>query len=85
VIDEIPDFTWDSLQLLRNHRVDALAVFSSTWDPLGLMKNPHWIAFLERFYDYRPDVTPEQIMALLRLHKAAHFERHGQWIDIYVR
>jgi len=84
-VDEIPDFTRSSFERLRNHRVDALAVFSSAWDPLGLMQRPRWIAFLERYYGYQPDLTPDQITALLHVRRVARFERHGQWIDVYRR
>ena len=83
IVDEIPDFNPESVQRLHNHRIDAFAIFDSTWDPLGLMRNPHWIAFLERVYDYQQAVAPEQIPSMLRLHLVKHFERHGQWIDTF--
>ena len=82
-VDEIPDFKRVSVEGLRGHRVDAFALFTSTWDPLGLMRNPHWVRFLERFYDYQPDVTAEELETRLGWHRAARFERHGQWIEIF--
>ncbi len=83
LIDEVPDFTRASLQELRGKKIDALAIFSSTWDPLHLEHNAHWVAFLERYYRYEPDVAPNEIPALLRLHSVARFERHGQWIELF--
>ena len=81
-IDEIPDFTRSSLEALRGRRIDALAVFSSTWDPLGVRRNPRWIGFLERFYAYQPELSVEQIAALLGMRRVARFERHGQWLEV---
>jgi hypothetical protein len=83
VIDDLPDFTRASLDTLRGRRIDALAVFTSTWDPLGLERGQRWIEFMRRFYRYQPDVTPAEIPALLGMHSVARFERHGQWIEIF--
>ncbi len=82
-IEEVADFQRASLESLRGKHVDALALFSSTWDPLGLQYNPHWVAFLARFYSFEPDVPGAQVPALLGLHRAARFEKHGQWIEIF--
>jgi 4-amino-4-deoxy-L-arabinose transferase-like glycosyltransferase len=83
LIDEIPDFTPESIERLRGRRVDALVLFTSTWDPLGLMRNVRWVAFLHRFYGYQPDVAPDEIPALLGLHPVARFQRRGQWIEVF--
>jgi Dolichyl-phosphate-mannose-protein mannosyltransferase len=82
-IEEVADFRRASLEILRGKPIDALAVFSSTWDPLGLERNARWVAFLERFYSFEPDVPTDQIPALLGLHPVARFERHGQWIEVF--
>ena len=83
LIDEVPDFTRPSLERLRGRHIDAFAIFSSTSDPVGLMRNPRWIAFLQKFYGYEPDIAPDQIPTVLGLHTVARFERHGQWIEIF--
>lgn len=82
-LEEIASFTRESVEPLRGRHVDAFALFSSTWDPLGLMHNPHWVAFLEKFYNYQPDVTAGELHALLGLHRVARFQRHGQWIELF--
>ncbi len=84
-IEDVQDYTRASLEPLRGRRIDALAIFSSTWDPIGLEHNARWVAFLERFYDYEPDVPPDQIPALLGLHRVTRFERHRQWIELFQR
>jgi 4-amino-4-deoxy-L-arabinose transferase-like glycosyltransferase len=82
-IEELPDFTRASLESLRGHQSYSLAIFSSTWDPLGLMRHARWVAFLEQFYGFEPDVAPDEIPAMLGLHSVARFEQHGQWIEIF--
>ena len=83
VIEEVPDFTHESIESLRGHHIDAFAIFSSTGDPFGLMRNPHWVTFLQRFYGYEPDLAADQVPAVLGMHSVARFERHGQWIEIF--
>jgi len=80
-IIDLPDSTPVAVAQARG--ADAFALFSSTWDPLGIERNSTWRAFLERFYDYHPDATPDQIDALLRMHPVARFERGGQWIELF--
>ena len=82
-IEDVPDFTPDSLQQLRGRKIDALAVFTSTWDPMKLERNAHWVAFLKKFYSYERDVSGDEVTAMLGLHRVARFERHGQWIEVY--
>ena len=40
--------------------------------------------FLSRFYDWQPDITPEQCEQL-GLHQVANWRLRGQQIAIYVR
>jgi hypothetical protein len=82
-VEDVPDFTRPSLSKLRGRKIDAFAIFTSTWDPLGLEHNATWVRFLERFYNYERDVTPEEIPGLLGLHRVAHFEHKGQWIELF--
>jgi 4-amino-4-deoxy-L-arabinose transferase-like glycosyltransferase len=82
-VEEIPNFTLQSLEQLRGKKIDAFVIFSNTWDPLGLEKNARWVAFLERFYGFQPDVVPDQVPGLLGLHSVARFSRHGQSIEVF--
>jgi len=82
-IEDLPDLTRNSVAPLRGRKVDALAVFPSSGDPLGLMHMPLWVGFLERFYRFEPDVTADQIPALLGMHRVARFEHGGQWIELF--
>ena len=40
--------------------------------------------FRRRFFDYTPNVTRDEARSLVLLPVEAHFERRGQWADIYV-
>jgi hypothetical protein len=82
-IVEVPDFTRLSVENLGRRRVDAFALFTSNWDPLRLLQHPIWLHFLERFYHFEPDVTPDEVPSLLGMHRVARFERHGQWIELF--
>jgi hypothetical protein len=65
--------------------VAVLVLYSETWDPLGLMRNPQWTAFLRRYYDYEPPVKANQVRVLLGAQLVARWTRHGQWIEVYQR
>lgn len=82
-IEEVADFTRTSLGAWRGKKIDAFAIFNSTWDPLGVNRNRGWVKFLERFYRYEPEVDPEAVPALLGMHSVARFERRGLWIEIF--
>jgi hypothetical protein len=82
-IDEIPDFTLESVESLRTQHIDALVIFNTTWDPLRLLHNPQWVRFLRQFYSYHPDIEPDEIPAVLGFHRVTRFERRGQWIEIF--
>jgi hypothetical protein len=65
--------------------VAVLVLYSETWDPLGLMRNPRWTAFLQRYYAYEPPVNASQVRVLIGAQLVARWTRHGQWIEIYKR
>jgi len=84
-VREIYDFTAANVAPLAHENVAALVLYSTAWDPLGLMENPKWTAFIQRYYGYEPPVGPEEIRVLLGAHRVARWTRHGQWIEIYKR
>ncbi len=65
--------------------VAVLVLYSEAWDPLCLMRNPQWTAFLRRYYEYEPPVNASQVRVLLGAQLVARWTRHGQWIEIYQR
>ncbi len=84
-IERMADFSVDTMQSLDWKRVDVVVVYSRRWDP---RLNPmHW-APIERFWRhfsrYVPDANGAQVFSLLPYPDLAHFERGGQWVDVYV-
>jgi len=84
-VREIADFSAGSIAPLAHEDVAALVLYATAWDPLGLMENRQWTAFLKRYYGYEPPVGAEEIRVLLGAHRVARWTRHGQWIEIYER
>jgi hypothetical protein len=84
-VREIYDFSAANVAPMAHEDVAALVLYSTAWDPLGLMENPKWTAFIKRYYGYEPPVGAEEIRVLLGAHRVARWTRHGQWIEIYER
>lgn len=82
---ETNDFHPASIAALPPSRFDVLITYTRTWAPeSGVISIPLIRHFLSRFYDYQPDVTPEQCERL-GLTQAANWRLRGQDIAVYVR
>jgi hypothetical protein len=82
---ETNDFHAASIRALPASSFDTLITYSRTWAPPGgviSLRLVRW--FLEKFYDWAPDITPEQCQAL-DLWPIASWKLRGQEIDVYVR
>ena len=84
-VREIGDFSSRNVAPLAREDVAALVLYSPAWDPLGLMENPEWTAFIKRYYGYEAPVGADEIRVLLGAHRVARWTRHGQWVEIYER
>jgi hypothetical protein len=82
-VREIGDFSAANVEALAREDVAVLVLYSVAWDPLGLMQNQRWTAFLRKYYGYSPPV--DEVPVLLGAHRVARWTRHGQWIEIYQR
>ena len=49
-VREIYNFSVANVAPLGRENVAVLVLYSEAWDPLGLMRNPLWTAFLRRYY-----------------------------------
>jgi hypothetical protein len=82
---ETNDFHVSSIRALPPGSVDALITFTRTWAPdAGVISIPAVRWFLTRFYDWQPDISPEEIEAL-GLTQVASWQLRGLQIGIYVR
>jgi 4-amino-4-deoxy-L-arabinose transferase-like glycosyltransferase len=84
-VREIDDFSAANMVPLAREDVAALVLYSTAWDPLGLMQNQRWTSFLGKYYGYSPPLGPDDVQVLLGAHRVARWTRHGQWIEIYQR
>jgi len=84
-VDRLPDLSPATLDRLDWSRVRVLVAFSRNWNPpLSIM---HWEpaqALWRRFYGFVPMATPGGTRARVPFPSMQHFERHGQWVDVYV-
>jgi hypothetical protein len=82
---ETNDFHPASIWSLPAGSFDALITYNRTWAPPGGVVALSLVRkFLEKFYDWQPDITPEQCRAL-DLWRIASWKLRGQEIDVYVR
>ncbi len=84
-VEALPNLSGRLLGRLDWSGVEVLVVFSRNWDPpYSLMHIRPILEFWKRFYGYIPNASMAEIRALAPFPGEAHFERHGQWVDIYV-
>jgi hypothetical protein len=82
---ETTDFHASSIRALSAPSFDALITYTRTWAPVdGLIAYPSVRRFLSRFYQWEPDITPEQC-AQLGLYPAMSWSSRGQTITVYTR
>jgi hypothetical protein len=67
-------------------QASVVVVYSRGWDPPAkLMPLKLLNKFRERFYGFIPEATAAQARARVPFPVEQHFERHGQWLDVYVK
>jgi hypothetical protein len=82
---ETNDFHFDSIQAAKPDKFDALITYTRTWQPAdGVISNSLVRKFLAKFYEWEPDITPEQC-ASLGLKEVVSWTMHGQVITVYQR
>ena len=85
-VEKLNDFTPGRLRALNWSGVQVLIVFSRSWDPPhNFMRVGAIRSLWHRFYGYEPEADLQETRAIVPLPVAAHFERGGQWVDVYVR
>lgn len=64
---------------------DLLYLYSRKWEPPGnwVTRFPAWLRVQGRYFDYRPQIAAEDLVARYHLRLLAEFERRGQWARIY--
>jgi hypothetical protein len=84
-VQALPDMTLQTLGSIDWSKVQILAVFSRDWNPsFNLMRLLPVPRFWERLYHFVPGASAEEARGRVPFPVAAHFERRGQWVDVYV-
>ena len=84
-VKETGDFHVASIDELDRDSYDALITYTRTWNPdIGVNSLSLARRFLSRFYQWAPDITPEECERR-GLWQTASWTRRGQAISIYVR
>jgi hypothetical protein len=79
----LKDFSAESVRKLPRTSYGVLVVYTRTWAPdSGITTVPLIRSLLERYYDFKPQVTEEQCSAL-GLWPLISWERRGQTITVY--
>ncbi|HTU46977.1 MAG TPA: hypothetical protein VMF91_18085 [Bryobacteraceae bacterium] len=82
---ETNDFHASSIYALPPRSFDVLITYTRTWAPhTGVISIPVVRHFLSRFYEWEPDISPEQC-AWLGLKPVISWQLRGQTITIYAR
>jgi 4-amino-4-deoxy-L-arabinose transferase-like glycosyltransferase len=84
-VQTLRNFTPQTLAPVDWNNVEVFVAFSRTWDPefsLTHFAPVRW--FWRRFYNFSPNSTRDDVRNRVPFPRAAHFERRGQWLDIYV-
>ncbi|MGA8029769.1 MAG: hypothetical protein WB992_21710 [Bryobacteraceae bacterium] len=82
---ETGDFHVSSIRSLPPRSYDALITYVRTWAPGdSVISIPLIRRFLTHFYEWQPDIAPEECMQL-GLKEAVSWSLHGQEITIYIR
>ena len=82
---ETNDFHFASIAALPPNRFDVLITYTRTWAPEhGVILIPLVKRFLSRFYEWEPDITPQQC-ADLGLRESVSWRSGGQEITVYIR
>jgi hypothetical protein len=80
---ETKDFAAASVRAIPRDSYDVLVVYTRTWAPVHGITNVGWIrSLLERYYDFKPEISEAQCSSL-GLWPAIAWERRGQTITIY--
>ena len=81
----MPQLTVDELRATDWNHVEILLAYSRSWDSPYTLAHLPWVARLRsRLSDYRPDPRLQEVRSHVPFPVTAHFERRGQWVDIFV-
>jgi hypothetical protein len=81
---ETGDLHYASVKRLPRETFDTLITYTREWVPGGVTENAFVQKFLRRFYQWAPDITPQQCEEL-GLREKASWSLGGQRSTVYIR
>ena len=83
---ETSDLRLSTMLRIDPKTVDVLVLYSRTWEPrYSVLRIPLVQRFLERFYEYEPQMSSQQVREHFGLRPVAQLTQRGQWIEIFGR
>jgi hypothetical protein len=82
---QVPDFGSGEVETLKSRMPDAVIVFHRAWDPLHLLSYPAIESFLEKHYDFHPELSAEEIARELSMHVTERWTRRGLAMELLER
>jgi hypothetical protein len=84
-VDTLPALTRQSIQDIDWERAEAVAVFSTSWDPpLSPLRWAPVRSVWSAVFRYEPPASEDDLRRAAPYPPSARWSRNGQWMDIYV-
>lgn len=81
----LENFNLSTLTAARD-KGSVLVLYSRTSEPpWSVVQVPAVKHFLEKYYFYETQISPQDVKRVLDMTPVARWERHGQWIEVYAR
>ena len=84
-VRELRDFKPSHMLILKPGEADVLVLYDVMWDPWDLRRRLRLEELLHRFYDYEPQMLPNEVREKLGMQSVGRWTRHGQWVEVFVR
>jgi 4-amino-4-deoxy-L-arabinose transferase-like glycosyltransferase len=84
-VESLPDLTAETLRHVDWRKTQVLAAFSRNWDPpLNPLRRGPLRRLWQALFGYAPLATEEEVRHTAPYPPAIHWQKKGQWMDIYV-
>jgi 4-amino-4-deoxy-L-arabinose transferase-like glycosyltransferase len=84
-VQTLRNFTPQTLAPVQWKDVQVFVAFSRTWDPQFSFNHFGPVRrFWQHFYGFTPNATVEDLRLRVPFPRVAHFERRGQWMEIFL-
>ena len=81
---ETSDLHESTLRALAPVHPEVLILYSRTWEPeWGVLRFGPVQALLRRYYEYEPEMSPDEVRSGLGLEPVARWSSRGQWVEVF--